>query len=393
MRQFRLWMGAILIGLLAGCAAEEAMLPPTLTPPAPTASPTAEATPTPLPTETPTPIPTPLGGGGTIVFNLVHGGIYLVNPDGSNLTQLTSDDVYNPVWSPDGSKIAAIMKPSGGLDSILIMDANGTTLAQLAEQPDENMSIGSLDWSPDGTQIVYKVFDLYDPMPAIEVANIDSATSSRIIAAEDPLHPIDYSDPAWSPDGSLLAIASDHGLRELHTVFSANGTIITFGDTSGPRTSEIFLIEPDGSNLTQLTEHGGYNRGPVWSPDGTRIAFSSNAIVVVDADGKNQTELSSTEGVVWGSPIWSPDGSRFAFEGPDNTVYVVNADGTGLTQVAEDWSAPLCFISRPEWSPDGQMLAFEGSDGLYVAYADGSGMVKIAENNEYFCANHPDWRP
>ncbi|HEX6262934.1 MAG TPA: hypothetical protein VF097_08825, partial [Actinomycetota bacterium] len=59
-------------------------------------------------------------------------------------------------------------------------------------------------------------------------------------------------DPAWSPDGSMLALArvTDRGRR-----------------------SSIFLVEADGSGLRQLTSGPHLDRQPSWSPDGTEIAF------------------------------------------------------------------------------------------------------------------------
>ena len=78
---------------------------------------------------------------------------------------------------------------------------------------------------------------------------------------------------------------------------------------------------------------------------------------------------------------WSPRGDRIAFvvmEGekyPWNlAVYIVGADGTGLTRVSDAGSGPT-------WSPDGEAIALilpEGDEGwvLYIFAADGSNLVK-----------------
>ena len=66
----------------------------------------------------------------------------------------------------------------------------------------------------------------------------------------------------------------------------------------------------------------------------------------MNADGSNlqQVTTSSNDSVTDGGPIWSPDGTRIVFtrvKDFEGTVYTVNPDGTGLTEVhdgyASDW--------------------------------------------------------
>ncbi len=59
-----------------------------------------------------------------------------------------------------------------------------------------------------------------------------------------------------------------------------------------------------------------------------------------------------------GFPVWSPGGSRVAFamgqQGASNGLYVMNADGSDLTQLG---GGPVTFVS---WSPDGSQIAYRG---------------------------------
>jgi len=63
-----------------------------------------------------------------------------------------------------------------------------------------------------------------------------------------------------------------------------------------------------------------------------------------------------------GAPVWSPDGRRLAFEseqdGGKRSIFVVEADGTGLRPLAHarDWN------TAPRWSPDGARLAYSAGD-------------------------------
>ena len=59
--------------------------------------------------------------------------------------------------------------------------------------------------------------------------------------------------PAWSPDGSKLAIGS----------FNSGW--------------DIWRVDRNGANPTQLTDDPGEDISPSWSPDGTKIAFQIDA--------------------------------------------------------------------------------------------------------------------
>ena len=65
-----------------------------------------------------------------------------------------------------------------------------------------------------------------------------------------------------------------------------------------------------------------------------------------------QYETTTATGLV----SWSPDGSKLAFDCPRRArwadVFVVNADGSGLTQLTDDG-----YTGAPAWSPDGERLA------------------------------------
>src|SRR5438128_8756567 len=87
------------------------------------------------------------------VFGSSH--IYVVNPDGSALRQLTSGDLrdLDPAWSPDGSQIAFV-RTGGELppDDIYVVNADGSGLRQLTHT---NQFQNGPSWSPDGRRIVF----------------------------------------------------------------------------------------------------------------------------------------------------------------------------------------------------------------------------------------------
>ncbi len=141
------------------------------------------------------------------------------------------------------------------------------------------------------------------------------------------------------------------------------------------------LVEIPGSNygLVELTSLDMPACCPTVAPGGQRLAFATcrtmvQKVYVQNIDGSSPKEISSLR-IQNGDgpcpdPAWSPDGRQIAFVHYDHSLYVVNADGTGLTRLEPEGR-------DPNWSPDGQQIAFTAhhfEKGLAIAvmYRDGS---------------------
>ncbi len=173
----------------------------------------------------------------------------------------------------------------------------------------------------------------------------------------------------------------------------ANGKIAFVSGTPGGY--DIYTMTSDGSGPTQLTSAPGDDVDPVWSPDGTKIAFASDrdgdlSICVMDGDGSNVNRV--TTAPVAFSPTWSPDGTRLAFEGlrpfqnaNNADIWIVNADGSGLTNVTQSDDS---WEEYPAWSPDGSRIVFDADDGadteIFVMNVDGSNRLQLTNNFDPF---------
>jgi Tol biopolymer transport system component len=161
----------------------------------------------------------------------------------------------------------------------------------------------------------------------------------------------------------------------------ATGTI-AFDSDRETFNRDIYTIRVDGSALTRLTTHLGIDKEPAFSPDGNRISFTSDRsgklqIHLIDLATMQVTQLTDVaDGADQSS--FSRDGSRVAFHS-GASVWVIGADGTGLTRVATGLDSFNAYF-WPAFSADGSELLFDRNNEINAVHLDGTGFRRIVQN-------------
>ena len=286
---------------------------------------------------------------GTILFVRTTGNdvqaFYIANADGTDERQLTQPGDYggNNRISPDRSQILVMpggappTPITGGLLSI------GATQFTLLHLNDPTLNLVQEAWSPDGMRLAFEGWDDSDP------------TRSGIYtgAAPDATDLIRLTSTGGAPHDTALDFSPDGTKLVFYRAVRAEPDFpIDIGGS-------LWIVNVDGSDARQL-DTPPPNWWARWSPDGTKILFYSErlqptgAIWTIRPDGSGLTKVFEDLGAFPIDPIWSPDGSQIMFmldpitdrfTHPNNDLYVMRSDGTGLTKLI----ATRDFKSSPEW--------------------------------------------
>jgi Tol biopolymer transport system component len=282
------------------------------------------------PTRTAVPVSRPTvegGGDGWIAFNSRMGGnadIYVVDPDGKNLTRLTSStghDLY-PSWSPDGKKIV-YQNDKDGDQEINILEL---TTKKVTRVTNNTCNDWSPVWSPAGDWLAF--YSDCDGERDIYKVHTDGSDLTQLTATSGSYNWF----PAWSADGKEITFSSNrsgkyhiyvmdadgNNLRDLGagciSSFSPDGTKILYG-VYCTDTDDLFLMNADGSDREALTD--GYEcKNATWSPDGTQVVFQLSQktsegpfalyrMSLKQPDRKDWTLLADFD-MNGGSPVWQP---------------------------------------------------------------------------------------
>jgi dipeptidyl aminopeptidase/acylaminoacyl peptidase len=291
--------------------------------------------------------------------------VWSVTPIAQTTRSITETDLFKFTWiadpqiSPDGKAVAFVRVTANEKENRY--ETSIVTVPTQGGEPPRRLTAGIRDtaprWSPDGKRIAFVRTaearagggeESTRTKPQIYVLEMDGGEARAITDL-----PRGAGNPAWSPDGTLVAFTAESGPSEgaerrdgrdgtttpgshksdvqviTRAVYRANGNP---GYVDVQHHSHLFVVRapqhaPDNPIPAQITDGEFDESAPVWAPDGSRIYFTSTRVP---------------------EPYYEEAGAE---------LYSVGPSGGAITKVA----AIEGSISNPSPSPDGRAIAFIGT--------------------------------
>lgn len=252
-----------------------------------------------------------------------HRELFMVDPDGSNLTQLTSD--RNTSVRPRFGSNPRQLTYTGylqGFPDVYLVDLESGDRRAISRSSGLNTG-GQI--SPNGQEVALILSK--DGNPELYVMQLGSGRLTRLTNTPQ----ANEASPSWSPDGREIVYVSDQ--------------------TGRP---QLYIISRTGGAPRRITTRGSENVSPGWGENGL-IAYTTRIgrqyqVAIMDPRSGEVRNISDPAGGDFEDPSWAPNGRHIAVAQRRNfrsQIYIIDTAGdppVRLTPARGDWYTPA-------WSP------------------------------------------
>jgi len=360
--------------------------------------------------------------------------IWMAPTGGGDAIVMTAEDVSSshPRWSPDGKYLAFLSKRNEGKAQVWLLNRMGGEAQKLT---DAIQDVDDFSWSPDSKRLA---LILRDPSPE-ELAEaktkdkekpgsedkdkkdakgkkpktpppfvidryrfksdmvgyldhrrthlyvIDMATKAVVqITSGD----FDDEEPAWSPDGKLLAFRSNRSTPDPDRTYDTNIWVVAADNTD------------KGAHLTQVTTNPGSDVAPAWSPDGKWITYitqldpklfqyATHHVAVSPAGGGQAKVLTQAFDRMSRYPRFSPDGQFIYFVADDDgteNLCRIPATGGEITRPISGHVVVSGYTIAKSGDLAAQITSIDRPSEIFTIASSGGTPTRITHVNDAFVA-------
>jgi dipeptidyl aminopeptidase/acylaminoacyl peptidase len=330
----------------------------------------------------------------------------------------------HPRWSPDGKYLAFLSARNEGKAQVWLLNRSGGEAQHLTDTPQD---VDDFAWSPDSTRLLIILRDASEEELAAaktkakereveddkgkkpkakkpwvidrlqfktdEVGYLDRRRAHLYVLdlATKQLTQItsgDYDDarPAWSPDGSLIAFASNRSKPDADRTYNTDIWVVAANNTD------------KGAQLTQVTTNPGDDSEPAWSPDGKLIAYTTQLdphlfqyathhVAVSPASGGPARVLTQSFDRNATQPRFSPDGSSINFLADDDGTQIlarVPATGGEVTRTITGRFMLYAYSLGKNGDIAAQIDMPDRPSEIYGQPASSNKLTRITKTNDAF---------
>jgi dipeptidyl aminopeptidase/acylaminoacyl peptidase len=361
--------------------------------------------------------------------------IWMAPTGGGDAIVMTAEKVSSshPRWSPDGKFLAFLSKRNEGKNQVWLLNRMGGEAQQLTEAIQD---VDDFAWSPDSKRLV---LILQDPSPEEldeakakekdKPGNNDKDKGKDATAKKAKTPPpfvidryrfktdtvgyldrrrthlyvfdvatkavvqitsgdFDDDEPAWSPDGKLLAFRSNRSTPDPDRTYDTNIWVVAADNSD------------KGTHLTQVTTNPGADASPAWSPDGKWITYvtqldpklliyATHHIAVSPAAGGEAKVLTLAFDRMSRSPHFSPDGQFIYFIADDDgtqNLFRIPATGGEVTRAISGHVVVASYTLAKSGDLAAQIMNMDRPAEIFTTNTSGGALTRVTHVNDAFMA-------
>jgi dipeptidyl aminopeptidase/acylaminoacyl peptidase len=353
--------------------------------------------------------------------------IWTVPAAGGDAIPMTAEGVSSshPRWSPDGKYLAFLSARNEGKTQVWLLNRSGGEAQHLTDTPQD---VDDFVWSPDSTRLVVILRDPSEEELAAaktkdkekDAEAKDKKTKTRkpwvidrlqfktdevgyldrrrahLYVLDLPTRNLtqitsgDYDDahPAWSPDGHLIAFASNRSKPDPDRTYNTDIWVVAANNTD------------KGAQLTQVTTNPGDDDTPSWSPDGKLITYTTQLdphlfqyathhVAVSPAAGGQARVLTQSFDRNATEPRFAPDGSSVYFIADDDGTQVlarVPITGGEVTRPVAGRFMLYAYSLAKNGDIAAQIDMLDRPSEIYLQSASGNKLTRLTKTNDAILA-------